>query len=150
MRIRLLRGVERVTQSLQMAEEAALDQLGVRLRQAREAAGITQDDLARMSGVRGPTIYRYEKGRISAPRADIALALSESLGITIRWLLTGELDEPAVERSPGLVAFLASPQSDGLTDHERRTLESIRFYGMEAGPEMYAGVLSMMRVYGAR
>ena len=133
-----------------MADTVPLDQLGTRLRSAREAAGITQDDLARMSGVKGPTIYRYEKGRISAPRADIALALSESLGVTVRWLLTGELDAPAVERGPGLIAFLMSPQADGITDAERKTLESIRFHGMDPVPAMYAGILSMMRVYGAR
>jgi transcriptional regulator with XRE-family HTH domain len=48
------------------------------LREAREALGLTQDDLARLVGVKQPTISRWEAAK-ATPRARHAIRLAELL-----------------------------------------------------------------------
>lgn len=59
-----------------------------RMRQRRVALGLSQEDLARKSGISLGGIRGYERGQM--PKADYLLALSQSLECTTDWLLTGE------------------------------------------------------------
>lgn len=54
---------------------------GVALRALREEAGLTQEQLARSSGVSASAIARYETGRY-APQYDQLFALARGLGIS--------------------------------------------------------------------
>ena len=70
--------------------------LGDRIAGAREAAGLEQKELARRLGVGEGTIQRWEDDR-AEPRANRINMLSGMLGVSLRWLLNGEGEGPAVE-----------------------------------------------------
>lgn len=70
---------------------------GDRLAGARESAGLSQGDLGRQIGVKVATIEAWEND-LKEPRANRLQMLSGMLGVSLRWLLTGEgvgPDEPA-------------------------------------------------------
>lgn len=62
---------------------------GDRLTLAREAQGMSQEDLARRLGIRLQTLKNWEDDR-SEPRANRLQMLAGVLGISMVWLLTGE------------------------------------------------------------
>jgi len=82
------------------SEEAAT--FGDRLAAAREAAGMTQKDLAKRVGVKVTTLARWEEDQ-AEPRANRLQMLSGMLGVSLRWLLTGigeGVDPPGAETMP--------------------------------------------------
>ena len=62
--------------------------LGDRLSRLRRAKGWNQTELGRRMGVKGSHISKLERGSI-IPRADILPRLSEVLGVSADYLLTG-------------------------------------------------------------
>jgi transcriptional regulator with XRE-family HTH domain len=88
---------------------------GDRLAGAREAAGLTQTDLAQRLGVRDKTVAAWENDATD-PRANRLQMLAGMLGVSIRWLLTGEgegLEKPADQR------LLSPAVQDALSELER-------------------------------
>ncbi|MCA0206692.1 MAG: helix-turn-helix domain-containing protein [Proteobacteria bacterium] len=63
--------------------------LGDRLAAGREAAEMTQAQLAQRLGVRAKTLRDWEND-VSEPRANRLQMLAALLGVSLRWLLTGE------------------------------------------------------------
>ena len=89
---------------------AASATFGDRLAAARDAAGMTQNDLARRLGVKVATLRGWEDDQ-SEPRANRLSMLSGLLGVSLPWLLTGEGEgvEPpneAAELSGDVTAIL--------------------------------------------
>ncbi len=82
---------------------------GDRLAAAREAAGMTQEVLARRMGVKLKTLESWEDD-LSEPRANKLSMISGVLNVSMVWLITGEgegvstPDEDAL--SPDVVAVL--------------------------------------------
>jgi transcriptional regulator with XRE-family HTH domain len=66
---------------------------GDRVSGAREAVGMTQADLARRLGVKLTTVQAWEDDRAD-PRANKLQMMAGVLGVSIRWMLTGEGDGP--------------------------------------------------------
>ncbi|WP_417209615.1 helix-turn-helix domain-containing protein [Antarctobacter sp.] len=64
---------------------------GDRLAAAREAAGMTQETLAKRLGVKHKTVQAWEDD-VSEPRANRLNMLAGVLNISIVWLITGEGD----------------------------------------------------------
>ena len=64
---------------------------GDRLAAAREAAGLTQKNLAKRLGVKVKTIAAWEND-ISEPRANRLQMLAGLLNVSLMWLLNGEGD----------------------------------------------------------
>ncbi len=64
---------------------------GDRVAGAREAAGMTQTQLARRLGVKKATITSWEDD-LSEPRANKLSMMAGLLNVSIMWLLTGEGD----------------------------------------------------------
>ena len=62
---------------------------GDRVAGAREAAGMTQSQLARRLGVKKATIVSWEDD-LSEPRANKLSMMAGMLNVSIKWLLTGE------------------------------------------------------------
>jgi len=62
---------------------------GDRLAGAREAAGMTQAQLARRLGVKKATVIGWEND-MSEPRANKLSMMAGMLNVSIMWLLTGE------------------------------------------------------------
>ncbi|MFD1722793.1 helix-turn-helix domain-containing protein [Amnibacterium endophyticum] len=79
--------------------DAALEQVGPRLRAARRARGWTLEVLAERSGTSASTISRLESGKRQAS-LELLLPLVRRLGIRIDDLLPGPPADPRVRRAP--------------------------------------------------
>lgn len=66
--------------------------LPARLLLARNAAGMTQTQLAKVAGISRATIANYEAGK--SPRRSAVLAWAMATGVDPTWLLTGEAPSP--------------------------------------------------------
>lgn len=79
-----------------------------RLKEAREAAGLNQSELAEQSGIGQDRISRLEGGkRLDGVEAAVFAALAGPLGVRAGWLLTGEpprYANPVLAVEPGVVA----------------------------------------------
>ncbi len=64
---------------------------GDRLAGAREAAGLTQEDLAQRLGVRLTTLQNWEED-LAEPRGNRLQMLAGMLNVSLTWLLTAEGD----------------------------------------------------------
>lgn len=62
--------------------------VGGRIAEAREAAGMTRLDLSEHLGVREATVARWEAGR-SHPRPNRMATMAGLLGVSLSWLLMG-------------------------------------------------------------
>lgn len=71
--------------------DAETTTFGDRMTGAREAAGLSQSDLARRLGVKVKTIRAWEND-MSEPRANRLQMLAGLLGVSIMWLLNGQGD----------------------------------------------------------
>ena len=80
--------------------------VGERLRQAREALGMSQADVCRRAGVTANAYNQWEKGRRLINLFD-AMKLADALNFTLDWLYRGEHEERTMqnnispERPPG-------------------------------------------------
>jgi HTH-type transcriptional regulator, cell division transcriptional repressor len=113
---------------------------GDRLAGAREAAGLTQEELAQRLGVRLTTLQNWEDD-LAEPRGNRLQMLAGMLNVSLSWLLTAEgdgLDEPD-ESAPRLAdeaeAALAELQrlragaialADKLAQVERQMRQAMR------------------------
>ena len=75
-----------------------LDQIGPRLRAARQARGWTLDDLASRAGMSSSTLSRLESGKRQAS-LELVVPLTRRLGIRIEDLLPAETPDPRVHRA---------------------------------------------------
>jgi transcriptional regulator with XRE-family HTH domain len=72
---------------------------GDRLREIREARGLTQNELAAVTGIHPQQIYKIENGKILSPGASTLIALAKCLEVSTDYLLgltserTGQLQE---------------------------------------------------------
>lgn len=86
--------------------DAALEQIGPRLRAARRERGLTLDALATRAGMSASTLSRLESGKRQVSLA-LLLPLTRQLGIRIDDLLPSRSSDPrvrrAVERRDGMV-----------------------------------------------
>jgi transcriptional regulator with XRE-family HTH domain len=114
---------------------------GDRLAGAREAAGLTQADLARRLGVRAPTIAAWEDDT-AEPRANRLQMVAGLLNVSLRWLLTGQgdgLDGPPDDTSlsadlRGLLDELRQIRTEISAQHDRlgRVEKRLRTLAAEA------------------
>lgn len=81
-----------------------LDGFGERLKLARQAANLTQAELARKVGLATGSIYQYEAG-LRFPRTEILQKITDVLGTDINYLLHGatlaDRDEAFINRLRG-------------------------------------------------
>lgn len=91
--------------------------LGDRIARAREAQGLTQGQLAARLGVRAKTLRDWEDDR-SEPRANRLQMLAALLGVSLRWMMTGEGEGGpsalTVPEGPGLAVAGALAELRGL------------------------------------
>ncbi len=66
--------------------------VGGRIVEAREAAGLSVEAVANRVGVKASTVAKWERG--SAPRSNRIVSLAGVLGVTPTWLLMGHGTEP--------------------------------------------------------
>lgn len=68
--------------------------VGANIQRAREAAGLTQEELAEAIGKQQPTISRWEMG-VSSPPYSVLIRLAQALDVDVVYLF-----DPAAERQP--------------------------------------------------
>lgn len=73
--------------------------IGKRLKEARERAGLTQEELGKMVGVTGSSITNYEK-ETSHPKEPVMYALFDALGVEPNFLFQDCVHLPKKENSP--------------------------------------------------
>ena len=71
--------------------------IGARIRQARQAAGLSQARLAELMGVTRSACSQWESPDAgTAPRLQRLVDISRCLGVSYAWLATGQLDRHSV------------------------------------------------------
>lgn len=68
--------------------------IGERVRAARKAAHLSQNDLAGRIGATSTIVSRWERGT-ATPGTEFCVALAEAFGCSLDWLIKGEGDGPA-------------------------------------------------------
>ena len=79
---------------------AGVATFGDRLQGAREAAGLTQEDLAQRLGVRLTTVQAWEDD-MAEPRGSRLQMLAGLLNVSLTWLLTAEGEGLEAPAGPG-------------------------------------------------
>ncbi|MDJ0859160.1 MAG: helix-turn-helix transcriptional regulator [Dinoroseobacter sp.] len=87
---------------------------GDRLATAREAAGLSQSQLARRLGVKLATLRGWEND-VAEPRANRVQMLAGMLNVSLGWLLTGDASEGGVPE-PGTGSDASDQVSAWLQD----------------------------------
>lgn len=90
------------------------EELGQRLREAREYTGLSQEEVARALEIRRPAITEIEAGKRSVKATELR-AFASLYGVSETELLNGKPDEQAL----GQPEFLARA-FDGLNDNDMR------------------------------
>lgn len=91
--------------------------LGSRIAALRRSKGWSQSELAQRLQVSPSAVGMYEQGR-REPAAEVLVALSEQLGVTVDYLLTGKLTEES--RAQAQQAFDAMlEQAQGRLSHRK-------------------------------
>ncbi|MCI3206540.1 MULTISPECIES: helix-turn-helix transcriptional regulator [Pandoraea] len=67
-----------------------IDSFGSRVRHIRSVRGWSQAHLADLLGMAKAQLSRYEVGR-SAPRAEVVVRIASVLGVSAKWLETGDV-----------------------------------------------------------
>lgn len=108
------------------------DQIATRLRRAREAAGLTQGQVAKMMKVHRPTLSEIEAGRRRVS-ADELIKLAEIYGVSVEWITSERASEsdPADDR-----IMLAARQLSKMKDQDLdRLMNLIRMLRRPNGGE---------------
>lgn len=71
-----------------MDREKTKEQVGKRLRKAREDAAYSQSDYAREMDIDPATLWNYEMG-VNLPGGTFLIRLRKTHGVDLNWLLTG-------------------------------------------------------------
>jgi len=115
---------------------------GDRVAGAREAAGLSQSELARTLGVRKDTVQSWEEDR-SEPRANKLSSMAGVLNVSIMWLLTGEGDgmtappsDTAMVELKGVLSELRNLRSDLAAAEARASALEARLVQMAGDDEV--------------
>lgn len=95
--------------------------IGKRIKEAREKAGLTQEQLGGIVGVTGSAITNYEKGT-SHPKESVMYALIDALGVDANFLFQDCVKLPSTKKSPSDIseeAHKVAKDYDGLDRHGR-------------------------------
>ncbi|WP_372760925.1 helix-turn-helix domain-containing protein [Litorivivens sp.] len=102
--------------------------IGSRIKQARQAAGLSQAELAAAMGITRSACSQWESGQGTAPRRERLEALAAELGVSYQWLTTGRDREAGGGVNETVPAYLTADQLEllhlfkGLTPRQRKSL----------------------------
>ena len=87
--------------------------LGVRLKTAREQAGLTQGQVAKLLGLHRPSVSEMEAGRRGVTTDELAI-LADTYGVSVNWLLDGEAGDVSRVRYEMAARELSSMKAEDL------------------------------------
>lgn len=96
--------------------------LAQRLREARERAGLTQQQVADFLGIRRPAIAEIEAGKRAVESTEL-FRLAEVYGVSLRWLVRGE--EAAEDRVAAALFRAGEGVAHGVRQREVRRLARV-------------------------
>lgn len=105
---------------------------GNALRQYRQAAGISQRELAKKAGLDFSYISKLENSRLPPPAADTVVLIAQILSVPAEGLLalTGKIPtniQETISTSANAQSFLREVQEMGLTDDEwKKMVKSLK------------------------
>lgn len=102
--------------------------IGQRIKKAREAAGITQDELAKVVDCSTKHIGALERG-IKTPSLDMLVTIANTLGASADLLLQDVLEKPVDSLASELAAAVA-PLSEQM---QNRVLKALRAFAGNEG-----------------
>ena len=79
----------------------SLVDVGARIKEARERAGLTPGELGAQLGVFDDTVLAWEAGRL-ATRSNVLVRVAGVLGVSLSWLVMGHGVGPADDERPQL------------------------------------------------
>ena len=101
-----------------------MSELAIRLRQAREQAGLSQGQVAKLLGMHRPTISELEAGRRKVSADELAL-FAEKYGVSINWLTASPNEDEVDDRVTLAARELSALRPEDL-DRVVRLLASLR------------------------
>lgn len=104
--------------------------IAARLKAAREQAGLTQGQVAKILGLHRPSVSEMEAGRRSVSAEELA-SLAETYGVGVDWLLEGEPSDPARLRYELAARKLSTMRAEDI-DQLLELLASLKRKGGEA------------------
>lgn len=118
-----------------MSDQAdARNQIAARLRMAREAAGLSQGQVAKKLGLHRPTISEIEAGRRRVSAEELS-AFAESYGIEVGWLAQGSLSDTGESDKIVLAARELSKLKDRDLERLVQLIRMLRGSGGSDGPK---------------
>ncbi len=66
---------------------------GQRVRERREALGYKLEAFAKKVGIANSTLSEFETGESKLPSLEVALKMSQLLGVSVRWIVFGDEGE---------------------------------------------------------
>jgi len=105
-------------------------QLADRLRAIREERDLSQNELARRSGISQAAVSKIEAGKLQSPSIWLIRALEKGLGDPPVRLVTDYIDVLGPEAHESLIRFLESPlgQTLALSVEEISELEELQWF----------------------
>jgi transcriptional regulator with XRE-family HTH domain len=106
------------------------DDIGSRIRAARSARGLSQEQLAELIGKTKGAVSQWEQGT-TTPRRELIDPLARHLGVTVSWLLgrlDADLEATARQRTQLTGMALASKITTALSEH-RLTQAQVQLMG---------------------
>ena len=106
-------------------------EIAQRLRRAREAAGLSQGQVARKLGLHRPTVSEMEAGRRRVTAEEVA-QLAELYGVNSEWIMTGRVAGwAAADERLALAARQLSKMSEADLERLLGLLKMLRHTGAE-------------------
>ena len=103
-----------------------------RLKNAKRESGMTNDELARASGVSLGTLNKILSGDTQEPKLPALMAIAHALGVSVDWLIYGR-------------AAAAAPAEAPLTDDERTILDLFRQLNAEGRERLLENADDMVK-----
>lgn len=88
--------------------------MGSRIRKARQAAGISQADLAEALGITRSACSQWESDQGTGPRRERLEVLAAELGVSYEWLATGRDGAVPGKVGEALPSYLTADQQEML------------------------------------
>jgi transcriptional regulator with XRE-family HTH domain len=108
--------------------DSTKEQIAARLRTARDAAGLSQGQAAKLLGMHRPTISEIEAGRRKVS-GDELVRFAELYGVTVDWITTSGESANATEDRILLAARQLSKMKDKDLDRLLSVLQMLRKSG---------------------
>ena len=105
--------------------------IGRRIKEARENAGLTQEELGKLVGVTGSAITNYEK-EVSHPKEPVMYALINALQVEPNWLFQDVVNippapaKPKPRTDPAAAAALFESLPEGRREAAMEYMEALR------------------------